>query len=140
MVGPVKGPEQLTLIRRERFYHVPVSAIAAARTAVTHVAFYEPAARFGGPGAVRLYAAVRRVTRVTRRELAGVTWKGRHGPAGLYYRFDLGALRALPQPVTNPGRRRIVFRFVSLDRLKAATSLEDLRQPPALPTRRVQAD
>lgn len=131
MIGPVKGAAHLELIRREAFYHVPVEAIAAARTQVAHIAFYEPASRFGGPAVIRLYAEVRGVRRAARRDLPGLTWQGRGGEDALYYRFDLGPLLPLPQPIANPARRRVVFRFVSLERLKAATSLEDLRSPPA---------
>jgi hypothetical protein len=48
MIGPVRGSEHLEVIRRARFYHVPVSAIAASRTAVAYIAFYEGASRFQG--------------------------------------------------------------------------------------------
>jgi hypothetical protein len=129
MIGPVKGAAHLDLIRREAFYHVPVGAIAPARTAVTHIAFYEPASRFGGPGAIRRYAEVRGVRQAARRELPGLTWQGRGGEDALYYRFDVGPLLPLPHPIANPARRRVVFRFVSLERLQAATTLEELRRP-----------
>ena len=38
MVGSVRGPEHLELIRRAGFYHVPTSAMAASRTAVAFIA------------------------------------------------------------------------------------------------------
>ncbi|MFB3816698.1 MAG: hypothetical protein ACE147_03445 [Candidatus Methylomirabilales bacterium] len=131
MIGPVRGAAHLDLIRREAFYHVPVEAIAEARTRVTHIAFYEPASRFGGPGVIRLYAEVRGVRRAARRDLPGLTWPGRGGEDALYYRFDVGPLLPLPRPIANPARRRVVFRFVSLERLQAATSLEELRAADA---------
>jgi hypothetical protein len=141
MIGPVRGAAHLDLIRREAFYHVPVVAIAAARTSVTHIAFYEPASRFGGPGVIRLYAEVQSVRRAARRELPGLTWPGRGGEDARYYRFDLGPLLALPRPIANPARRRVVFRFVSLERLHTATSLEDLRvrEAPRRPPRGKEA-
>jgi hypothetical protein len=126
MIGPVRGPEHLELIRREAFYHVPVSAIAAARTAVTHIAFYEPASRFGVPGAIRAYAVVRGVSRVRRVDLPGVTWPGRGGPEAVYYRFDLGPLLPLAHPIWNPEHRRVVFRFADLERVRAAETLAAL--------------
>jgi hypothetical protein len=134
MIGPVRGPEHLRLIRREAFYHVPVSAIAAARTAVTHIAFYEPASGFGVPGAIRTYAEVRAVSRVRRAELPGLTWPGREGPEAAYYRFDLGPLLPLAHPILNPEHRRVVFRFADLARVRAADTVAALgggrRRPP----------
>lgn len=135
MIGPVRGPEHLDLIRREAFYHVPVSAIAAARTAVTHVAFYEPASRFGTPGVIRAYAEVRRVSQVRRGDLPGITWPGRRGQEALYYRFDLGPLLLLPHPITNPERRRVLFRFADLARVRRAETLAGLGGAPQKPSR-----
>ncbi len=126
MIGPVRGPEHLDLIRREAFYHVPVSAIAGARIAVTHIAFYEPASRFGVPGAIRHYAAVRTVSRVRRADLPGLTWTGRGGPEAPYYRFDLGPLLRLAHPILNPERRRVVFRFTDLQRVRGAETIAAL--------------
>lgn len=127
MVGSVRGPEHLELIRRMGFYHVPTSAIAASRTAVAFIAFYEGATRFRGQvGVIREYAAVLRVSRVRRAELPGLTWPGRRGEDALYYRFDLGPLQQLPRPITNPDRLRVVFRFPDLAKFRGAATLRDL--------------
>jgi len=127
MVGSVRGPEHLELIRRAGFYHVPTSAIAASRTAVAYIAFYEGATRFRGRvGLIREYAAVLRVSRVRRAELPGLTWAGRRGEGALYYRFDLGPLQRLPRPITNPDRLRVVFRFPDLAKFRGAATLRDL--------------
>jgi hypothetical protein len=134
MVGTVRGPEHLELIRRARFYHVPTSAIAASRTAVAYIAFYEGATRFRGKvGVIREYAAVLRVTRVRRAELPGLTWPGRRGENALYYRFDLGPLQQLSRPVTNPDRLRVVFRFPELEKLRGAETLRDFGAGRARP-------
>ncbi len=126
MVGTVRGPEHLELIRRARFYHVPTSAIAASRADVAYIAFYEGATRFRGQvGVIREFAAVLRVTRVRRAELPGLTWPGRRGENALYYRFDLGPLQRLSRPVTNPDRLRVVFRFPELEKLRGAETLRD---------------
>jgi hypothetical protein len=131
MVGPVRGPEHLDLIHRLRFYHVPTSSIAASRTDVSHIAFYEGVSRFGGTmGAIREYASVLRVSRVLRRELPGVTWVGRHGEEAPYYRFDLGPLATLPQPITNPDRLRVAFLFPRVDQFHQAATLRDLGRGP----------
>jgi len=130
MIGPLRGPAHLELIRREGYYHVPVSAIAAHRCSVHTIAFYEAASRFGGSAAIRHFAEVRRVSQVPRRSLPGLTWPGRRGEETLYYRFDLGPVLALPQPITNPDRRRVVFRFSDLDRLRQAGTLRDLGRAP----------
>ncbi len=127
MVGPVRGPEHLELIRSARFYHVPVSAIAASRTEVAYIAFYEGTSRFPGqPSVIREYAAVLRVSRVRRGDLPGLTWPGRRADDAPYYRFDLGPIQRLPRAITNPDRLRVAFRFPELERFKKAETLGDL--------------
>jgi hypothetical protein len=127
MVGPVRGPEHLELVRRARFYHVPMSSVAASRTAVAYIAFYEGNSRFRGQtGVIREYAEVLRVSRVRRGDIPGLTWPGRRGEDALYYRFDLGPVLTLPRPITNPERLRIVFRFPDFDRFRGATTVRDL--------------
>ncbi len=128
MVGPLRGPEHQELIRRARFYHVPVSAIAASRTAVAYIAFYEGASRFARQtGLIREYAAVLRVTRVRRCDLPGLTWPARGALDAPYYRFDLGPIQQLARPITNPDRLRIAFRFPDFERFQEADTLRDLR-------------
>lgn len=132
MVGPLRGPEHLDLIRRARFYHVPVSAIAASRTAVAYIAFYEAASRFHArTGVIREYAAVLRVSRVRRCDLPGLTWPARGAPDAPYYRFDLGPIQQLPRPITNPDRLRVAFRFPDFERFREVETLRELgnREP-----------
>jgi hypothetical protein len=127
MVGPVRSPAHLELIHRERFYHVPLTAIGAARTAVGFIAFYEGAARFSrGAGVIREYAEVLRVSTVARRDLPGLTWPGRGGAETLYYRFDLGPIVSLPRPIANPDRLRVVFRFPDVERFRASATVREL--------------
>ena len=127
MVGPLRGPEHLELIRRARFYHVPVSAIAASRTAVAYIAFYEGASRFHArTGVIREYAAVLRVSRARRCDLPGLTWPARGAPDAPYYRFDLGPTLQLARPITNPDRLRIAFRFPDFERFGEAATLAEL--------------
>jgi hypothetical protein len=127
MIGPVRGPEHLALIHRFGFYHVPVSAIAASRAAVAFIAFYEPASRFGAKtGVIREYAEVVRVSRAPRRDLPGLTWPGRGSADTPYYRFDLGPLLSLPQPIPNPERLRVVFRFPNVERFQRAATIREL--------------
>ena len=127
MIGPVRGPEHVALIHDRRFYHVPVTAIAASRTAVGFVAFYEPAARFrAATGVIREYAEVVSVSRVRRGDLPGLTWAGRGSDETPYYRFDLGPILALPQTITNPERLRVVFRFPDAERFRRAASIREL--------------
>jgi hypothetical protein len=127
MVGPIRGPEHLALIHRLGFYHVPVSAIAASRTAVAFVAFYEGASRFQGTtDVIREYAEILRVSRVLRRDLPDLTWPGRRGEDIPYYRFDLGPIRSLPRPIANPDHLRVAFRFPDLQRFQQAATIRDL--------------
>ncbi len=130
MVGPVRGPEHLELIRRLHYYHVPVSAIAASRIGVSFIALYQPSARFGlSAGLVQEYAAVQRVSRVRRSQLPGLAWPGRRGQQARYYRFDLGPLFRLPRPITNPDRLRVVFRFPDAARFCGAKTVRQLVGP-----------
>ena len=132
MIGPVRGPEHLDVIRTHRFYHVPASAIAASRLAVPYIAFYEGAARFKRKtGLIQEYAEVLAVSRVRRGDLPGLTWPGRRGDEASYYRFDLGPLQTLPRPITNPDRLRVVFRFPDMQQLRKAETLRDLGRRPA---------
>jgi hypothetical protein len=127
MVGPVRGPEHLGVIRTYRFYHVPVSAIVASRLAVSYIAFYEGAVRFKREtGLIQEYAEVLKVTRVRRADLPGLTWPGRRGEEAPYYRFDLGPLATLPLPITNPDQLRVAFRFPDVQRFHQAETLRDL--------------
>jgi hypothetical protein len=127
MIGPVRGPEHLAVIHDQRFYHVPVAAIAASRIGVGFIAFYEPASRFrADAGAIREYAEVVRVSRVRRGDLPGLTWRGRGNEDTPYYRFDLGPMLSLPQPITNPERLRVAFRFPDVARFRQAASIRDL--------------
>jgi hypothetical protein len=132
MVGPLRGPEHLELVRRARFYHVPVSAIAASRTSVAYIAFYEGASRFHArTGTIREYAAVLRVSRVRRCDLPGLTWPARGAPDAPYYRFDLGPIRQLSRPITNPDRLRVAFRFPEFERFCGAATVGQLGGPAA---------
>ena len=127
MVGPLRGPEHLALIRRARYYHVPVSAIAASRTAVAYIAFYEGASRFHSrTGIIREYARVVRVSRVRRCDLPGVTWPARGAPDAPYYRFDLGPIQRLARPIANPDRLRVAFRFPDFERFCEAATLRGI--------------
>jgi hypothetical protein len=131
MVGPVRGPEHLEVIRTHRFYHAPASAIAASRLAVPFIAFYESASRFKREaGLIREYAEVLKVTRVRRGDLPGLTWPGRQGEDAAYYRFDLGPLLSLPRAITNPEQLRVVFRFPDIQRFHRAETLRDLGGSP----------
>ncbi|HWT79808.1 MAG TPA: hypothetical protein VN648_13565 [Candidatus Methylomirabilis sp.] len=115
------------MIRRAQFYHVPVSAVSPSRTGVAYIAFYEGASRFHArTGVIREYAAVQRVSRVRRCDLPGLTWPARGAPDALYYRYDLGPIQQLSQPITNPDRLRVAFRFPEFERFCAATTLAEL--------------
>ena len=139
MIGPLRGPEHLALIHGRRFYHVPVTAIAASRTAVGFVAFYEPAVRFGAAtGVIREYAEVVSISRVRRGDLPGLTWAGRGNAETPYYRFDLGPILTLPQTITNPERLRVVFRFPEVEQFRASATVRELggsrpKKKPATP-------
>ncbi len=69
---------------------------------------------------------MRGVSCVRRRDLPGISWAGRAGEDAPYYRFDLGPIRTLPRPITNPDRVRTLFRYVDLADFEQAEFIRSL--------------
>ncbi|MFN8473603.1 MAG: hypothetical protein U0822_15545 [Anaerolineae bacterium] len=108
----------------EGWYRLPV-AHAPPRLGCEALAFYQTGA-FGPDGhAVRVWAAVRRVSIARRRDI--LPDEPRHPRAdALYYRFELGPLTALARPVPARRLRRVTFIPTTWQRLVEAQDVADL--------------
>lgn len=120
LVGVLKRKRDLTMLRREHWYRMPVRGTPKRKFG--YVAFYEPA-RFGPNGRrIRYYARVVRHAIGKRRDL--VPDEPRHPRAGEDYRKILvGRLRELPRPIANVPPRRVSFGFVALKDLLTAKNM-----------------
>lgn len=128
LVAVVTRPADLARAA-EGWYRLPV-AHAPARLGCEALAFYQTGA-FGAEGhAVRLWAAVQRVTLARRREL--LPDEAHHPRAdALYYRFALGPLTPLARPVPARRLRRVTFIATTWARLADAPDVADLWPGPA---------
>ncbi|MFN8484583.1 MAG: hypothetical protein U0768_16215 [Anaerolineae bacterium] len=135
LVAVVTRPADLARAA-DGWYRLPV-AHAPPRLGCEALAFYQTGA-FGPDGhAVRLWAAVERVSLARRREL--LPDEAQHPRAdALYYRFALGPLVALARPIPARRLRRVTFIPTTWARLAAAQDVADLwLRPPSgapLPT------
>ncbi len=108
----------------EGWYRLPV-AHAPPRLGCEALAFYQTGA-FGAEGhAVRVWAAVQRVSLARRRELLPDE-AGHPRADALYVRFELGPLTPLARPVPARRLRRVTFIATTWARLVAAQDVADL--------------
>lgn len=117
LVGVLKSPRDLGLLRREHWYRVP-GAHAPTRP-YAYLAFYQPAV-FGKQGkCIRYYARVLAQRIVPRNRLLPnePTHPRAHAP---YYRIRVGKLQTLRHPIRNIIPRRVTFGFTTLHRLRTA--------------------
>ena len=125
LVAVVNNPRDLEIARSEGWYRVPVGR-APRRLGADYLAFYQTGA-FGEDERwrVSVYAPVRRVRRVRRRDLLPA--EPDHPRADdEYYKFELGHLARLPRPIPSRRLRRITFIPTTLERLLAAQEINDL--------------
>ena len=123
LVAVVTGPDDLARAA-QGWYRLPV-AHAPPRLGCEALAFYQTGA-FGAEGhAVRVWAAVRRVSLARRRDLLPA--EAQHPRAdAVYYRFELGPLTPLARPVPARRLRRVTFIATTWARLVAADDVADL--------------
>ncbi|MFO7695999.1 MAG: hypothetical protein R6X16_02435 [Anaerolineae bacterium] len=111
-------------IQREGWYRIPVQR-APRQIGAEFLAFYHPACFGELRWSIRSYAAIRRYSLATRRELLPA--EPDHPRAGaLYYRLELGPLQPLPHPVHSQRLRRVTFIHTDLRTLFQATEICDL--------------
>src|SRR5690242_14123539 len=105
LVVVVTRPRDMAKAREEGWYRIPL-ARAPRALAAECLAFYQTAAFGDERWAVRYLAAVRAVSLAQRATLLPEE-AGHPRAQERYYRFALGPLRALPQPLPSRRLRRI---------------------------------
>jgi hypothetical protein len=124
LVCVVTRPADMEQVRTAGWYRVPVKR-APRGMAAAYLAFYQTAAFGAERWAVRYLAPVLRVSLATRRELLPA--EADHPRAAeRYYRFDLGALEALPLPVPARRLRRVTFIPTTIGQLLRARDVAEL--------------
>jgi len=116
----------------EHWYRIPL-AKAPRHIVADYLAFYHPQGLGATRWTIPCYAPVRGYEVLPRRILLP---QERDHPRAeqLYYRIEIGAVVALPQPIPSARLRRITFIETTLERLWWAREVNDLwlRQPPEL--------
>lgn len=123
LVGVLKGPRDLEILRYERWYRIPLRYVPS--RAYSYLAFYQPAA-FGRRGkCIRYYARV--LERQTTRRDRLLPDEPEHPRAGEpYVRVHVGKIQTLRRPIRNIAPRRVTFGFTTLHRLRTARDLLQL--------------
>lgn len=123
LVCILKTPDDLTMLRRARWYRVPV-AHAPSRP-FGYLAFYQPATFGRGGKCIRYYARVRDARVMERRRLLPQEYL--HPRArDPYLRIRVGRLQQLRRPIRNIAPRRVTFGYTTLERLRASRDLLQL--------------
>jgi hypothetical protein len=123
LVGVLKRKRDLTILRREHWYRIPVSKAPLRK--FHYLAFYEPA-RFGRQGkCIRSYARVLRYHVGKRRDL--LPNEPHHPSAGEdYVKIQIGRILHLPHPIKNMPPRRVSFGFATLKRFLTSKNILQL--------------
>ena len=125
LVGIVTRKKDWELVTSEHWYRIPVRTAPEGLDIIRYLAFYQTRLFGEEKWAVNRYAPVKRISRVTRRDL--LPDEPGHPRAGAeYYKFELGELTRLPNPIPSRRWRRIVFIPTSLERLLHAQEINDL--------------
>ena len=132
LIGIVPRKGLWTIIRRELWYHIPVSSAPRNIKSIHYLAFYFPAA-FGEEfqHKVFYYAPVREINVVKRIQL--FPGEPRHPRAAQdYYRIKLTQIRKLPRPIPSKRLRRIVHIPSTYAKLMSAREINDLYETSPL--------
>src|SRR5262249_12664413 len=127
LVAVVTRPRDLAAAREEGWYRIPLARAPRALHA-EYLAFYQTPAFGAERWAVRYLAEVRAVGITTRAALLPDE-AGHPRAAQRYYRFALGPLLALPQPLPSRRQRRIAFIPTSAGQLLRARDVAELWRP-----------
>lgn len=111
-------------IQHEHWYRVPL-AHAPRRMAAGILAWYQTKAFGDDGGQIRWYAPIEHVSQATRSQL--IPEQPKHPRAHeRYWRLEVGALQALPQPIMAQRFRRITFISTNWQQLIHAKQMSDL--------------
>ncbi len=125
LVALVPSKRDWRIIETEHWYRIPVATAPDGIETVRWLAFYLPAAFGPDKWSVVWLAGVRGMSTVPRRELIPAE-PGHPRADQPYWRIELGPLERLERPIPSRRQRRVVFIPTSLERLRAASELNDL--------------
>jgi len=129
LVGVVRNKADLDRARQEGWYRIPGSVRFRRRPG--YLALYPVKGCGRAGGRISWYSPVEKVTRRRRIEL--VPEEGDHPRAGdWYWKLELGDRIKLPHPVRNRLRRRVIFAYTTLSRLRRAREVGELFGVPPL--------
>ncbi len=127
LVAVVPSPRDLTYIRAEQWYRIPVQR-APRMVSAEALAFYQTGVFGAERWAVRYIACIRQVRVVTRVELLP-NEPGHPRAHERYYRFELEPLETLPLPVPSRRLRRLTFIATTYGQLLRARDVVELWRP-----------
>ena len=132
LVGIVPRKELWPIIRKERWYHIPVASAPRTIKTIRYVAFYFPAV-FGKEFQYKVfyYSPVRGIAIVKRIQL--FPDEPHHPRANQdYYKLLLGGIYKLPRPIPSKRLRRIVHIPSTYGKLMGAHEINDLYETSPL--------
>ena len=124
LVAILPNKRDLSILKEQGWYRIPV-AKAPRRWPPKWLAFYQPKVFGAEAYAVNYYGRVREIRIVRRRELFPDDPPSRKSNVE-YYRVSIDQLIPLDQPIPSLRLRRIVFIPTTLQKLLAATEINDL--------------
>jgi hypothetical protein len=124
LVAVITRPRDWELVQAEHWYRIPI-ARAPQRIGAEYLAFYHTRDFGTLRWSIAYYAPIRRYRLLPRRAI--LPGEADHPRAAdLYYRIEIGPLVALPRPIVSARLRRVTFIQTTLDRLLAASEINDL--------------
>lgn len=125
LVALLKQKMDLTYLKDEGWYRIPVKSAPKALQNVEYLAFYQPKDFGEDKWRVQFYGRKGRTTQIKRidllpREVAD------HQRDVLYYRIEVKDLKQLNKPILSNRGRRILFVQTTLEKLLTATEINDL--------------
>jgi len=125
LVALLKRKPDLTILKKEGWYRIPVKSAPKALPQVKYLAFYQPQVFGEDKWRVRYYGRKGRVEQAKRIELLP-NEPGNKGRDELYYRIEVEDLQELPAPILNKRGRRLLFVPTTFYKLRNAEEINDL--------------
>lgn len=125
LVAIIPRKKDWKILEEEHWYRIPVKSAPDIVTEIKYLAFYQPKIFDEEKYSVNYYAEVEDLEVVKRIKL--FPDESKHVRANDdYYKFTIGELKRLPNPIPSRRWRRIVFIPTTLERLMNAKEINDL--------------
>lgn len=127
LIAILKDKRDFVIAQEKHWYRIPVKSAPRNVRDLTleQIAFYFPKAFEDQAYSVRLFAPVKRVRIVKRKELLPEEILDARSEQD-YFKIELGGLQRLPNPIPSKRQRRVVFIETTPHRLFYAKELNDL--------------